>query len=248
MKNKKQKLLEYEEKYGHIPKDYMDRLNWLYEILKFDDKKSDEFLSLRRNYINSTYYTTIEMTFYEIPEFTPRPRARLITKAGIINEITGGNSFIQVYSITGKQNHEFMKMYTRQNLQELEQLLCTPCDIEYNVYFPTPKYYNKNQIFMAEIGLDRPLIKPDFDNIEKSYSDAFTGNIWIDDIVVVDATFHKYYSVLPRVEILLKYSNQLYNLHQYKAMTSRKDFTDGMQVQYFGGNYNGVHKDETDKN
>ena len=89
---------------------------------------------------------------------------------------------------------------------------------------------------MAEIGIDRPINKPDFDNIEKSYADAFTGNVWIDDIVVVDASFHKYYSILPRVEINLKYSNQLYNNHQYKAMIKRKDFTDKMSVNYFGGN------------
>ena len=233
MKNKKQKILEYHDKYNHIPKGYIERLEWLYETLNIDDKKSDEILRARENFINTTYYKTINLVFYEIPEYTPRPRARIINKAGVINAATGNNSFIQVYSITGRQNREYMEMYTKQNLSELEQLLCTPCDIEYNTYFPTPSYYNKTQIFLAEIGLDRPIIKPDFDNIEKSYADAFTGNIWIDDIVVVDASFHKYYSVLPRVEIILKYSNQLCNNHQYKSMINRKDFTDEMNVDYF---------------
>lgn len=233
MKNKKQKILEYYDKYNHIPKGYIERLEWLYETLNIDDKKSDEILRARENFINTTYYKTINLAFYEIPEYTPRPRARIINKAGVINAATGNNSFIQVYSITGRENREYMEMYTKQNLSELEQLLCTPCDIEYNTYFPTPSYYNKTQIFLAEIGLDRPIIKPDFDNIEKSYADAFTGNIWIDDIVVVDASFHKYYSVLPRVEIILKYSNQLCNNHQYKSMINRKDFTDDMNVDYF---------------
>ena len=235
MKNKKEKILEYQEKYAHIPKNYTERLEYLYETLGINDKKSDEILQARAAFINSTYYQTIRMVFYEVPEYTPRPRARIVNRSGIINAVTGNNSFIQVYSITGRQNREYMKMYTQQNLQELQQLLCTPCDIEYNVYFPTPSYYNKTQIFLAEIGLDRPMIKPDFDNIEKSYADSFTGNIWIDDIVVVDATFHKYYSILPRVEINLKYTNQLYNSHQYKAMIRRKEFTDEMTVNYFGG-------------
>ena len=233
MKNKKQKILEYHDKYNHIPKGYIERLEWLYETLNIDDKKSDEILRARENFINTTYYKTINLVFYEIPEYTPRPRARIINRAGVINAATGNNSFIQVYSITGRQNREYMEMYTKQNLSELKQLLCTPCDIEYNTYFPTPSYYNKTQIFLAEIGLDRPIIKPDFDNIEKSYADAFTGNIWIDDIVVVDASFHKYYSVLPRVEIILKYSNQLCNNHQYKSMINRKDFTNEMNVDYF---------------
>lgn len=238
MKSRKEKMLEYEEKYGHIPKDYIARLEYLYESLGMDDKKSDEILLQRSAFINSTYYKTIRLVFYEVPEYTPRPRARLINRKGVINAITGNNSFIQVYSITGRQNREYMKMYTKQNLQELEHLLCTPCDIEYCVYQPTPSYYNKTQIFLAEIGLDRPLTKPDFDNIEKSYADSFTGNIWIDDIVVVDASFHKYYSVLPRVEINLKYSNQVCNIHQYKAMLNRRDFTNKMNLQYFGGKIN----------
>jgi Holliday junction resolvase RusA-like endonuclease len=235
MKSRKEKMVEYENKYCHIPKDYKQRLEWLYDTLKLDDNKSDEILLQRQAFINSTYYETIRMIMYEIPEYTPRPRARLINKKGIINAATGNSSFIQVYSITGKANKDYMQMFKKENLSYLEHLLCTPCDIEYRTYFPTPSYYNKTQIFLAEIGLDRPIIKPDFDNIEKSYSDAFTDNIWIDDIVVVDATLRKYYSVLPRVEIDLKYSNQLYNIHQYKAMIKRKDYTEEMNVNYFGG-------------
>lgn len=236
MKSKKEKIIEYNEKYGHIPKNYTERLEYLYETLNIDDDKSDEILKARKAYINSTYYQTLKMIFYEIPEYTPRPRARIITKSNIINSVTGNNSFIQIYSITGRQNKEYMKMFTKQNIPELQQLLCTPCDIEYNVFFKTPSYYNKTQIFLAEIGIDRPMTKPDFDNIEKSYADSFTGNIWIDDIVVVDASFHKFYSILPRVEINLKYSNQLYNSHQYRAMIKRKEFTDEMKIDYFGGN------------
>lgn len=234
MKSRKEKMIEYNQKYSHIPRDYVERLEYLYETLGIDDVKSDEILAARDRYISSTYFETIRMVIYEVPEYTPRPRARLINRKGVLNSI-GTNSFIQVYSITGRANKEYMKMFRQENLSYIDQLLCTPCDIEYRAYFPTPSYYNKTQIFLAEIGVDRPLIKPDFDNIEKSYSDAFTGNIWIDDIVVVDATFRKYYSVLPRMEIDLKYSNQLCNQYQYKAMTKRKDFTEDMSVDYFGG-------------
>ena len=235
MKTRKQKMLEYDQKYSHIPRDYRTRLEWLYDTLKINDLKSQEILNARNNFINSTYYDIITLVLYEVPEYTPRPRARLITKKDIINASTGSNQFIQVYSLTGRQNRDYMNMYVHQNLQYLEQLLCTPCDIEYRTYFPTPKVYNKVEIFLAEIGLDRPISKPDFDNIEKSYADSFTGNVWIDDIIVVDATIRKYYSVLPRVEIDLKYSNQLYNIHQYKNMIKRKDFTEEMNVNYFGG-------------
>ena len=235
MKSKRQKVIEYEQKYGNIPKNYIDRLNWMYDNFNIDDKKSQEIIDARNRFINSTYYETIRIVLYEIPEYTPRPRARIINKKDIINAATGNNSFIQVYSITGRQNREYMKQFVSSNMNYLETLLCTPCDIEYRSYFPTPKYYNKTQIFLAEIGLDRPVSKPDFDNIEKAYGDAFTGNIWIDDILVVDATIRKYFSILPRVEIDLMYSNQLYNNHQYKSMIKRKDYAEEYDVKYFGG-------------
>lgn len=239
MKNRKQKMLEYEQKYNSIPRDYIQRLEFLYDILGIDDKKSDEILAYRQAFIDSTYYKTINITMYEIPEHTPRPRARLINKKGIINAATGNNSFIQVYSLTGKDNKTYMEKFTRDNLQELEYLLCTPCNLELRTYFPTPKYYNKTQTIMAEIGLDRPISKPDFDNVEKPYADMFTDNVWIDDIIVVDATIRKFYSVLPRVEIILQYQNHLYNKHQHDSMLKRKNYTEGMNINYFGGINNG---------
>ena len=219
MKNRKQKMLEYEEKYSNIPRDYRARLEFMYDNLNINESKAVEIMKQRQAFMHSMYYETLRLVLYEIPEHTPRPRARLINKAGIINAATGNNSFIQVYSITGRQN----------------RLLCTPCDIEYRTYFPTPSNYNKVEKFLAEIGLDRPMAKPDFDNIEKSYADSFTSNIWIDDIVVVDATLRKYYSILPRVEIDLMYANQVCNRHQYKSIINRKDFTSDMNLHYFGG-------------
>lgn len=235
MKNRKQKMLEYEEKYSNIPRDYRARLEFMYDSLNINESKAVEIMKQRQAFMHSMYYETLRLVLYEIPEHTPRPRARLINKTGIINAATGNNSFIQVYSITGRQNREYMQMFTKENLSHLEQLLCTPCDIEYRTYFPTPSNYNKVEKFLAEIGLDRPMAKPDFDNIEKSYADSFTSNIWIDDIVVVDATLRKYYSILPRVEIDLMYANQVCNRHQYKSIINRKDFTSDMNLHYFGG-------------
>ena len=51
MKSKKQKILEYNDKYGTIPKDYISRLEWLYDKLNIDDKKSDEILLAREAFI-----------------------------------------------------------------------------------------------------------------------------------------------------------------------------------------------------
>ena len=228
-------MVEYERNYSSIPKDYRERLMYLYDTLGLDDVLSEQIVQARDQLIKSTYYTVINMIFYEVPEYTPRPRARLSFRKKM-NEGCTPSQYIQIYSPHARDNKNYIAMYANEYLQdELDHLLCTPCDIEFRAYFPTPKYYNKAQVFLAEIGADRPIIKPDFDNIEKAYSDSFTGNIWFDDIVVLDATFKKYYSVLPRMEIDLKYANQVFNFHQHKLITKRKDFPEGVQLEYFGG-------------
>ena len=37
MKSKRQKVIEYEQKYCTIPKNYIDRLNWMYDNFNIDD-------------------------------------------------------------------------------------------------------------------------------------------------------------------------------------------------------------------
>lgn len=234
MKSRSERMIEYEQEYGEIPRDYRERLLYLYDKLKLDDVLSEQIIQMRDNLIQSTYYTVIRMILYEIPVFTPRPRARMSLRSKL-KAGAGPREFIQIYSPHARENKNYIGLFAQEHLsEELDHLLCTPCDIEFRAYFPTPKYYTKAQIFLAEIGADRPIIKPDFDNIEKSYADAFTGNIWFDDIVVLDASFKKYYSVLPRMEIDLKYANQVFNYHQYKTITKRKDFPEGATLHYFG--------------
>ena len=74
--------------------------------------------------------------------------------------------------------------------------------------------FNSTDTYLAELGLIRPLLKPDFDNIAKKYSDMYNGNVWLDDSLVIDGRIRKYYSILPRVEIRLRYIKFcFYNLY-----------------------------------
>ena len=85
---------------------------------------------------------------------------------------------------------------------------------------------------MAEIGLNRPIVKPDWDNIGKLYSDMYNSNVWIDDALTIDGTVSKYYSILPRVEIDLGYLNAVYCKQQYLNIISRKDYEENMNLTY----------------
>ena len=240
-KNRKKKMIEYEEKYSHIPKEYNKRLEWMYDNFKLSDKKAENILKLRNEMINSLRYDTISFVLYEVPMGKERPRFRVLSKKQLINGAINNPNFVQVYSLSAQDDSTYMnRLVNSSDIIALDQLLCTPVYAEFICYFPTPKSYSQDRVFLAEIGLDRPISKPDFDNIEKKYADMFNKNIWLDDVFVVDSSVHKFYSILPRIEIRLHFLNMVYNKRQYDMITNRKDFTDNMSLDYFkGGKENG---------
>ena len=61
----------------------------------------------------------------------------------------------------------------------------------------------------------------------------FNTNVWLDDDLVIDGAVHKYYSVLPRIEIRLKYMNMVYNKHQFNSIVNRTDYDESFDLQYF---------------
>ena len=222
MKKRKQKAEEYENKYSHIPKDYYQRLQWMYDNMKLSDRTVREIFSKRDAMLASLYYNEFFIVLYEEPEGTPRPRFRLINRRNIGNAAMSNGSFVQVYSITGADDQKFMKRLINNNdFMQFNQQLCTPLEITYDAFFKTPSGFTKVDTVLAEVGLIRPLTKPDWDNIGKKYSDMYNSNIWLDDSFVVSGTVNKYYSILPRVEIRLKYLNMVYNRYQYNAIRNR---------------------------
>lgn len=228
----KQMQKQYQAKYGGIPLDYKERLEWMYDAYKIDDELAKQILSEKARRLENLYYTQISFILYMVPEGAKRPRYRLINRSNI-TEFAKSSDFIHVYSPGAAQNNAYMRrVVDAGELDSLNQIICTPCDVVYRAYFPTPSYYNRIEKFMAEIGLDRPIAKPDFDNIAKLYADMYNANVWLDDMLTMKGVVEKYYSILPRVEIDLLYLNSVYNKHQYKSITSRKDFTEGMSLSY----------------
>src|SRR5574344_1734425 len=206
MANLKKKQKEYQSKYGDIPLDYRERLEWMYEKYGIDDITARKILD---------------------------ERFRIINRSNVISTAITDPNFVHVYSPDAAYNHDYMKRVIGENeLQTLTQLVCTPCDVDYKAFFPTPKSYNKIEAFMAEIGITRPPVKPDFDNIEKVYADMYNSNIWLDDVLTVDGSIDKFYSILLRVEITLIYLNAVYNKQQFINISNRKDFTEGMNLYY----------------
>jgi len=235
--NRAVKAKEYETKYGNIPLDYKERLEYLYDSLNINEKKGNEILNQRDMMLGSLYYTDFKIILYEQPEGTPRPRFRLINRKNIGQAAMNNGQFVHVYSINAKDDQVFIQRLLGNDLIQLDQFIYTPCEVYFNAYFKTPSAYSQKDTYLAELGLHRPLTKPDWDNIGKKYSDMFNGNIWIDDTLVVDGKVSKFYSILPRVEITVRYLNMLYNKYQYNNVKNRMESD---TIQYFGGDNNGL--------
>lgn len=233
-KTRKQRQKEYDLKYNEIPRDYEERLSWMYDKFHVTDAKAEEILRFRSEMVNQFVYRWINIVLYEDPLGAERPRVR-INKSNVVQMAKFSPKDVHIYSPHAKENNTYMRrVLDTMELDELEQLICTPCYVEFNAYKPTPNYYNVVYKFLAEMGLDRPLTKPDWDNIGKAYSDMYNSNVWLDDALTVDGAVHKYYSILPRVEIKLGFLNMVYNKHQYANITGRVDFDqDTMNLDYF---------------
>lgn len=229
----KQKQKAYIEKYAGIPTDYNERLDWMTDQYKLTANDMDAILYERSRRMMSLYMNSIQIVLYQIPEGAKRPRYRMINRSNVLPAAMANPDFIHVYSPGAAANHDYMKkLVTQQEIVQLEHLICTPCDVQFKAYFPTPKSYNKIEVFMAEIGLNREIVKPDWDNIGKLYSDMYNSNIWIDDALTIKGTVEKYYSILPRVEINLLYMNAVYCKQQYENIVKRKDYDESMGLIY----------------
>lgn len=233
-KTRAQKQDDYDKKFGSIPIDYKERLEWLYDSLKVTERQAFEILTKRDKMINNLSYFDTQIILFEVPEGSPRPRFRIVNRSNLSNMAISNPNFVHVYSLTGKEDNVFMKrLMSKEEFDALDSMICTPCIVDMYAFMKTPSYYNKEDTILAEIGLHRPISKPDWDNIGKKYSDMFNANVWLDDTLVIDGSIHRYYSVLPRVEIRLRYLNMVYNKHQYNSITKRTDYNDAYNLKYF---------------
>lgn len=75
--------------------------------------------------------------------------------------------------------------------------------VQIYVYFQYPKGFSQKKIKLAEQGLLRPTVKPDWDNISKNICDALNGVAWPDDKAITDGSVHKYYDKYDYVNVVI---------------------------------------------
>lgn len=231
-KTRKQKAKEYQETYGDIPLDYRERISYMIDTYNLSEKQMDEIIQKKDTMINNLFFfecTVVQLL--EVPEGASRPKYTFLNKKNF-NHQAIMNSNIHVYVPHAAEDNRFMRELCENELNQLDYLINTPCIIRYDAFLKTPTSYNTTDIFLSEIGLIRPpMDKPDWDNCGKKYCDMYNYNVWLDDALVYDGNVRKYYSILPRIEIHLKYLNAVYNKQQYNRIISRKNY-DGGPISY----------------
>ncbi|MDD7416945.1 MAG: RusA family crossover junction endodeoxyribonuclease, partial [Spirochaetales bacterium] len=158
----KKELLEYEEKYGSIPNDRDERLQFIMSKAKDQDRT---FSSVPKEIerIRKIKWKTIKYVIYLIPKASPRPRKSM-----------NGHFYVN----GAADNKRFFKNFYKETLDT--PIIDTPCKFYCDSYLPIPNDMSLVNQFLAELGLIRPLKKPDFDNLAKTYSDMTQGILLFD--------------------------------------------------------------------
>ena len=112
------------------------------------------------------------------------------------------------------------------NLKQEIKLVSTPMCIDLVAYSKMPANIKPEEVLLYEVKHDMAIGKPDFDNILKAYVDMLRESIILDDDIVSESHFKKYYSLKPRVELTITYTNGYVSEHTYKKIISRKTFKD----------------------
>ena len=120
-----------------------------------------------------------------------------------------------------KVNRKTIQKLAGKQLPEDFEKIKTEIKINIKSYLPIPKAFSKSEKYLAELGLIRPITKPDIDNLEKTILDGFNKFLWYDDSQVVDSRSRKFYSCHPRVEVIVKYQPMLFSKLQIRNQKNK---------------------------
>lgn len=194
---------EYDENYGEIPFDINDRIEYIKSKVKTNRSYSDK-LDFEIDRIRNIKWKKLDFTFYLVPTATPRPRLG-----------RSGRFYVKGAADNKKFFNEFMR-----SIEDLEIIL-TPCKFYCTSYLPTPKSMKVLDQLLAEMGFIRPISKPDFDNLAKTYADMIQGTLLYDDALIVEGVSRKFYSVKPRIEIHMEYMEDFDSLFNRKKILTK---------------------------
>lgn len=158
----------------------------LIEELGLTDKEEEKVDESINDYMNKDSYQSINLIYYGEPK--AQARARL------------SSNFSHFYD-PDKSFKQFVNEQIRNQLGSDFKPISKEIYFTARYYKTTPKKYGRTDRVLAELGVLRPIVKPDIDNYEKLFYDALHGLLYTDDSVVIRGDHQKFYSCKPRVEV-----------------------------------------------
>lgn len=180
----------YEQKYGKIPDNQVDRVAYILGK-KVNDEKFNNSIAATAKKIKRLKKITVEFTMWKVVTPSRRPRAN--TRAGYVRMYVPG---------AAENGNWFQDFCNENNLPFID----TPCELDMIIYEKTPDSFSIKNKVLAELGVIRPWKRTgDFDNYAKGIADAIQHGMLHDDCLVISSRQELYYSIKPHAKIKITY-------------------------------------------
>jgi Holliday junction resolvase RusA-like endonuclease len=112
-------------------------------------------------------------------------------------------NFVSTYTPTKTRDYEdLIKDSARQAMGSAE-ILETPVTVAIYITVPIPASYSKKRTEACLSGSERPIKKPDIDNVAKCFLDAMNEIVYKDDTQVLTLHIKKVYGTVGMVEVMV---------------------------------------------
>ncbi len=208
MSTTKQDIKEYQDKFSNIPKDYLERLAYLYRVYPFKRKDLEQLIK-KIDALSQVYWDSVTYIFYMNPKSSPRPKLNTKTFTFYVKD---AKNFKQVFD-------DFKEQHS-----DMDCVISTPCTIETKSYIETPKGMSLQEMMAAELELIHHVNAPDYDNLAKTYTDMVQHTLISNDSIIFRGTSEKFYSILPRIEVTIHFMTAYDCKYNKRSVEKRKSF------------------------
>jgi len=113
-------------------------------------------------------------------------------------------SFVSTYTPTKTRDYENVIKEVAKKAMGSNEILETPVTVAIYITVPIPASYSKKRTEACLKDIERPIKKPDIDNIAKCFLDAMNDIVYKDDTQVLTLHVTKVYGTVGIVEVMVR--------------------------------------------
>ena len=113
-------------------------------------------------------------------------------------------NFVSTYTPTKTRDYEDLIKEAARKAMGSNEVLETPVTVAIYITVPIPQSYSKKRTEACLSGSERPIKKPDIDNVAKCFLDAMNEIVYKDDTQVLTLHITKVYGTVGMVEVMIK--------------------------------------------